>query len=130
MIAVDSSALVAVSLLEPEAEKFLGPLEGSVCLIGWPTLLEVHLVLTSYEKNQALAAIEYWRGGPQVRTIAFDKVLYDAAVDAFDRFGRGRHPARLNFGDCMAYAVAKVHDVPLLYKGTDFASTDIQPALP
>ena len=54
-----------------------------------------------------------------------------AASDAFDRFGKGiGHPAKLNFGDCMAYAVAKVHDVPLLYKGTDFAQTDIRPALP
>jgi ribonuclease VapC len=57
--------------------------------------------------------------------------MYRIAIEAFDRFGRGRgHPAKLNFGDCMAYAVAKAHQVPLLYKGDDFAKTDIATALP
>jgi ribonuclease VapC len=130
VIAVDSSALIAVALAETDADKFIGPLEGSVCLIGWPTLLEVHLVLTGYDKKTALAAVDYWRSGPLIRTIDFDQPLFGAAVEAFDRFGKGiGHPAGLNFGDCMAYAIAKLHDVPLLYKGSDFAHTDIVPAL-
>ena len=57
--------------------------------------------------------------------------MYAAATQAFDRFGKGRgHPAQLNICDCMAYAVASTHGVPLLFKGDDFAQTDIAPALP
>lgn len=131
MIAVDSSAVVAVALAEPDAEKFVAPLEGSVCLVCWPTLLEVHLLLASYGKTTGLAVVESWRSGPDVRIVDFDEHLFSAARHAFDRFGRGTgHPAKLNYGDCMAYAVAKVHGIPLLYKGADFARTDIVPALP
>lgn len=63
------------------------------------------------------------------RLVPFDERHLAAAADAFARFGKGLHPARLNFGDCMAYAVAKVAACPLLYKGDDFARTDIAPAL-
>ena len=59
----------------------------------------------------------------------FTEAHFRLAAAAFDRYGRGRHPAKLNFGDCMAYAVAKAHGVPLLYKGDDFARTDIAAAL-
>ena len=59
----------------------------------------------------------------------FTEAHFRLATAAFDRYGRGRHPAKLNFGDCMAYAVAKAHGVPLLYKGDDFARTDIAAAL-
>jgi ribonuclease VapC len=131
MIAVDSSAVVAVALGEPEAERFATLLEGSVCLVGWPTLLEVQLVLSSYGKPKALRAAELWREGPDVRPIEFDRPLFEIACRAFERYGKGRgSKAKLNFGDCMAYAVARHFDLPLLYKGTDFALTDIRPALP
>jgi ribonuclease VapC len=66
----------------------------------------------------------------EIHVVPFSMRLYHAAVHAFERFGKGRgHPAKLNYGDCMAYAVAKHHEVPLLYKGEDFALTDIRPAL-
>jgi ribonuclease VapC len=129
-MAVDASALVAVALAEADADRYVPVLEGTVCLIGWPTLLEVHMVLARYGKPAALETVQFWQSGPLVRMIAFDQAMFEAARAAFDRFGRGRHPARLNFGDCMAYAIAKVHDVPLLYKGDDFARTDIRAALP
>jgi ribonuclease VapC len=58
-------------------------------------------------------------------TVAFDGVLEAIAADAFDRFGKGRHPAGLNFGDCIAYALAKSRNLPLLFKGNDFSRTDI-----
>jgi ribonuclease VapC len=60
--------------------------------------------------------------------VAFSPEHYEAAVDAFLRFGKGRHPARLNFGDCMSYAIASVAGLPLLYTGSDFSKTDIQAA--
>lgn len=129
MIAVDSSAVLALALDEPDAERFVGPLADVPCVIGWPTLLEIFLVLRSRRKTIALEAADAWRGASNVTAIAFDPSLYLEARAAFERFGKGVHPAGLNFGDCMAYAVAKVHDVPLLFKGTDFALTDIRSAL-
>ncbi|MGA0597168.1 PIN domain-containing protein [Enterovirga sp. CN4-39] len=67
---------------------------------------------------------------PWTRRVAFSVEMFDAAQVAFRRYGRGRgHPAKLNFGDCMSYAVAKVHGIPLLYKGEDFSQTDIVSAL-
>jgi len=131
MIAVDSSAILALAFDEPDAAQFAGPLAGARCIVGWPTLLEVHLVLSGKGKTNALKIAEIWRSGDNVTTMPFDEAAYVVAAAAFDRFGKGRgHPAKLNFGDCLAYAVAKVHDVPLLYKGDDFALTDIRPALP
>jgi ribonuclease VapC len=65
-----------------------------------------------------------------VELIAFDHTLLPIARFAFDRYGKGRHKAALNFGDCMSYAVAKARTVPLLYKGQDFQHTDIESALP
>lgn len=61
--------------------------------------------------------------------VPFDAAMFDAAIDAFARFGKGRgHPAKLNFGDCLSYAVARTHMVPLLFKGNDFIHTDLVPA--
>jgi ribonuclease VapC len=65
----------------------------------------------------------------ELEVVAHDDRLARIASDAFLRFGRGRHPARLNCGDCASYALAKSLNVPLLFKGTDFAKTDIIPAL-
>ncbi|GLK78875.1 hypothetical protein GCM10008174_06160 [Methylopila turkensis] len=63
------------------------------------------------------------------KPVAFWMQMHYIAADAFERYGRGRgHPAKLNFGDCMTYAVAKFHDSPLLFKGDDFTHTDIRPA--
>jgi len=130
MIAVDSSAILAMTLGEPDAKRFVGPLAGAPCMVGWPTLFEVFLVLRGKNKTTALEAAELWLSRPNVTIVAFDQSLYEHARSAFDRFGKGLHPARLNFGDCMSYALAKREDVPLLFKGDDFARTDITPALP
>jgi len=131
MIAVDSSAIMAVVLDEGDAKRFAGPINGTRCVIGWPTLLETHLVLAGQGKVSALEAVSLWMARPNVEKVAFDERLFQAANIAFKQYGKGMgHPARLNFGDCMAYAVAKVHDVPLIYKGADFSHTDIRPALP
>ena len=63
---------------------------------------------------------------PNVTTVAFDGKHYRAAEDAFERFGRGRHPAGLNMGDCFSYAVAAIAKAPLLFKGQDFGRTDLR----
>lgn len=63
-----------------------------------------------------------------VQEVPFGEIHWREAVDAYHRFGKGRHPAALNFGDCMTYAVAKLAGEPLLFQGTDFALTDLEPA--
>jgi len=130
VIALDSSAIVAIALREPEADKFLDVIALRQAIVGAPTLVETHLVL-----SRRTHAFEGFLGRfvspPVVSVVAFTPEMYAVAVDAFDRYGKGRgHRAQLNFGDCLAYAVAKVQNVPLLYKGADFARTDIRPALP
>jgi ribonuclease VapC len=131
MIAVDSSAILAILLGEANADRFAAPLSGMECVIGWPTVFEIHLALFGKGKRVTLEAVDLWRHRPNVAVVPFDEPAFNEARKAFGLFGRGSgHPARLNFGDCMAYAIAKVHDVPLLYKGDDFSHTDIRAALP
>jgi ribonuclease VapC len=91
-------------------------------------VLECFMVLSGRAVADARTAI--WRPLLRmgVRELDFTSVHRQAAEEAFERFGKGRHPARLNLGDCMAYAVARVEGLPLLYTGDDFAKTDIQTA--
>ncbi len=125
MIAVDTSAIIAIALAEPEAEGFDRVVSTEpFIIIGVPTLLEARMMLAGrfgpIAADKAMAMlVESWQ------VIAFTTDHLAAATDAFDRFGKGRHAARLNYGDCMAYAVAEVAGCPLLYKGDDFARTDI-----
>jgi ribonuclease VapC len=125
MIAVDTSVIVAVALREPEAESFQMLLGRQDPLIGWPTLLEARMVLTGKGFANAGAIIDQLASLPNLTRIAFDEKHYRAAEIAFDRFGKGRHPAGLNMGDCFSYAVATVAKVPLLFKGQDFGKTDV-----
>lgn len=129
MIALDTSALVAILHREPEAASFADLLRSQRALIGSPTVLELRMLTSSRspagtadEATELLAIIG-------CDLVPFDEDHLRAAERAFDRFGKGRHPAALNFGDCMAYAVAVVAGCPLLYKGEDFARTDIRSAL-
>lgn len=129
MIALDSSALIALVQNEPEAQRIAERMAAAAkWLIGYPTELELHMV-TAGKSNEAAARQVLHRLIGDAERISFDRVHLTAAQLAFDRFGKGRHPAALNYGDCMAYAVARVANCPLLYKGEDFARTDIRPAL-
>jgi ribonuclease VapC len=131
VIALDTSAIVAIAMEEDEAEAFNRAIAWREAVVGTPTLFEARIVLTDKMPGFADAFLDTFVNPDDVRPIAFSMDMYRLAADAFDRFGKGRgHPAKLNFGDCMAYAVAKFHDVPLLYKGDDFSKTDIRPALP
>lgn len=131
MIALDTSAIVAIALSEDEEERFNRVIATREALVGTPTLVEARMVLTREIPAFVEAYIHDFIGRPSIHPVAFNLAMFEAAAAAFDAYGKGRgHPARLNFGDCMAYAVAKVHDAPLLYKGSDFAHTDIRAALP
>lgn len=130
MIVVDSSALIAILRREPEADGFLRIIaEAEGCLLSSVSLLETSMVLagragdaTSWAELDALIA----RAGIQM--VAQDAELTEAARAAFLRYGRGRHPAALNLGDCASYALAKHHELPLLFKGADFPRTDLRAA--
>jgi ribonuclease VapC len=126
MIAIDTSVILAASLNEPEAELFHALVSREEILIGWPTLLEARMVLSGKNFPNAATIIKQLVDLPNVTTVAFGERHYQAAEKAFDRFGKGRHPASLNMGDCYSYAVAAVAKAPLLFKGHDFGQTDLK----
>lgn len=135
MIAVDSSALVAVAKNEAHS-LFVGELLSSRrCLLSMPTWHEVHSVLRNVAAQNpgfpvdANAFIERFLDLPNFELVALNRDHLNESRLAFDRYGKGQgHPAQLNFGDCISYAVAKVARIPLLFVGDDFSQTDITPA--
>ena len=126
---VDSSAVVAVLLREPERDHLLDRLAASPRRgIGTPTLVETGLVLAARTGERAESLLRGAITELDLTPVVFDDRHRHAALKAFQRYGRGRHPARLNFGDCMSYAVAKVAGAPLLFTGDDFTQTDLTAA--
>lgn len=131
MIALDTSAIVAIAPDEEEADSFDRAIAPEDALIGTPTLLETRLVLMQRMPGFAAEFLRAFVSPAEINSGPFTFDMYESAAKPFGRCGKGcDHPAQLNFGDCMAYAVAKHDDVPLLDKGRDFARTDIRPALP
>ena len=126
---LDTSALVAIILGEPSAEVFGGLVVRSEAVMAAPNVLEAHLVLRKYLGDDANPVITSFLAKLKVAVIPFGEEHSAEATRAFDRFGKGRHPAALNFGDCMAYALAKVSGQALLFADADFALTDIPAAL-
>jgi ribonuclease VapC len=126
---LDSSAIVAIHLKEPGYEKLIEAIEGAeLVVVGAPTVLETAMVLSSRLRRDARPMISTFLRRLNAEVVAFSEEHSEAAAAAFLRFGRGRHPAALNLGDCMAYAVASVASLPLLFKGDDFARTDLDRA--
>lgn len=126
---VDTSALVAVALQEDGWERIVILLDRSEdSKISAMTLLELRIVLSSDRLNLAHLVDDLLRRY-RVNAIDFTAAHADEAARAYRRFGRGRHPARLNFGDCASYATAKLAGEPLLSIGDDFPQTDIESAL-
>ena len=130
LIAVDSSAWVALAWREPEAAAIAAIVESSHCITSPVTMLETHMVLRNRGVADPSVFISALMSMPKLDIVAIGGDHFHAARIAFDRYGKGRgHRAGLNFGDCLSYAVAKVAGVPLLFKGEDFRHTDIEPAL-
>jgi ribonuclease VapC len=96
-------------------------------MISTVNLLEARLVI-AFGKGLPASLVDDFIADYDVEIIPFDKTLSDLAFEAYRRFGKGRHPAKLNMGDCAAYALAKSRGWPLLYKGDDFSQTDIERA--
>lgn len=129
MIALDSSAIVAILLLEAEEAAFRRAIVGSGAIVGAPTLVETRMVLESNLPANAEGRLRAFLTDNGVAIVPFDAAMFGAAIAAFARYGKGRgHPANLNFGDCLSYAVSKIRAVPLLFKGNDFVHTDLVPA--
>jgi ribonuclease VapC len=129
VIAVDTSAIVALLHGEAEADAFAARIAAEdICVVSAVSVLEASIVLARSAGTAAWPELDAMITGFEFQIRPHDAALTQIARDAFLRFGKGRHPARLNFGDCAAYALAKSENCPLLFKGEDFAKTDIAAA--
>lgn len=124
---IDSSAILAIFFREPGAEEILSTiLDADFAGIGSPTAAETGLVLTArLQKNAAGSLLRFFEE-TGIEIVPFSDLHWQRAIDAFSRFGKGRHPAALNFGDCMTYATAALARQPLLCRGDDFRKTDLE----
>jgi ribonuclease VapC len=129
MIAVDTSALVAVVLGEEDAERYLDALQRDPASLSAVSFAEAAIVVEARQGPDATRDLELLVEATIDEIVPADADQALTAVAGWRRFGRGRHPAALNFGDCFSYALARLGDLPLLYKGDDFAQTDIAAAL-
>lgn len=126
---LDSSAMVAILLGEAGHLDLVDRiLQADGARIATPTLVETSLVFAGRRRAKAAGDVEALVHELSVSVAPFGEREWQAAAEAFLRFGRGRHKAGLNFGDCLAYASAKVANDSLLFTGDDFAETDITPA--
>ena len=129
MIVVDSSALVAIVFNEPDAGRLLAPLRENHAAITTASLVEASIVV---EARHGLDGGRDLDRLIELRINTFidvDRAVARAAVSAWRRFGKGRHPASLDFGDCFSYAAASLTASPLLFIGNHFAQTDIASVL-
>ena len=123
---LDTSALLAVLRNEAERAEFVRLIEQSPRrIVSAVSVLEAAMVLEGRRGDDAGADLDLFLQRASIETVAFDRDQLMAARTAFRRFGKGRHAAGLNFGDCAAYALAQWSGEPLLFKGNDFAATDV-----
>ena len=124
---IDSSALIAVLLGEPDAPRVAAAIEaGSPRLLSAANLLEASIVIESRKGEAAGRELDLLLYRTAIRVEPVDHDQAEIARAAWRRFGKGRHPAALNYGDCFAYALAKSRRLPLLFCGEDFARTDVE----
>ena len=129
---IDASAIVAMIAKEPEASSFADAMRGRSGLITSPLAIWEATRGVESARGVALAEaralVQDFAEASSLRVVSIDAEDAQRALDAHERFGKGIHPAKLNFGDCFAYAVARRHKADLLFKGDDFAQTDIRDA--
>jgi len=124
---IDTSALLAIFLAEPERKQFLKLItEAETRLISVASALETGIVLEARRGEAAGREFDLFLHHARVEMVAVDTEQVEVASAAWRRYGKGRHPAALNFVDCFAYALAKVLGEPLLAKGDDFLRTDVE----
>lgn len=129
---IDASALAAILLDEGDAAELYARMQGHSRCITSPLAVWEAVRAVSRARDvtvdEAESAVERLLQVAAIEVSSVDPQLRHLAIDAHARFGKGRHPAALNFGDCFAYACARHAGLPLLYKGDDFSRTDIEPA--
>ena len=126
---IDSSAIIAIFSRENGYQNLVSSMLASHELrIAAPTLLETKIFVIRKFGSGATNLVDELLESLEVEVIAFDSELIDIALEAYSRFGKGRHQAALNFGDCFSYALAKSTDDPLLFTGNDFVHTDLRAA--
>jgi ribonuclease VapC len=127
-VVVDTSAIIAILTGEPERARFIELLaDAADPLISAMTLVESAIVMLARVGPPGVKDLDELLAAAAVRIVAVDSTQAILAREGFERFGKGRAPAALNFGDCFAYALARASGQPLLFKGEDFPQTDIQP---
>lgn len=125
---IDTSALLAILQDEPERRRFNEAIEMAESRrVSAATFVEVSIVIESRFGAEGPRALDRFIERAEIEIMPVDVEQARAARDAFMRFGKGRHVAGLNFGDCFSYALARVLGEPLLFKGEDFARTDLTP---
>jgi ribonuclease VapC len=127
---IDTSAIIAILNDEPERRSFNEAIEKSdVCLLSAAGFVEASIVMENSRGYEGLRDFDLWMAAAGIELAPVDADQAQMARQAFRQFGKGRHPAALNFGDCFSYALAKASGFPLLFKGEDFGKTDIQAAM-
>jgi ribonuclease VapC len=126
---IDTSAIIAILRSEPEAAGLERTVVANpIRLVPATCVLEARMVLVSRRGEHALAEIDLWLARIEADIVPVDADLVNVATQAWLTYGKGRHPAALNFADCFSYALAKRADEPLLFIGKDFSQTDIEAA--
>ncbi|WP_026620397.1 ribonuclease VapC (plasmid) [Ensifer sp. WSM1721] len=126
---IDTSAIVAIAFNEPEAETYEQKVvDAPRRFISAATVLELAIVIEARLGEAGAAELDLWLYRAGVETVAVDTEQIAVARRAWRAYGKGRHPAGLNYGDCFSYALARTRSEPLLYKGDDFSRTDIEAA--
>lgn len=128
MIAIDTSALMAIVMNEPEADACISAIEqADRLLISAVTVAEAQIVASRQNVGEEMTRLVEGLG---FEVIDLNEKSGRSVAEAYEKWGKGAHPAALNFGDCFSYAVAKVNSCRLLYIGEDFSLTDLESALP
>lgn len=126
---IDTSAIVAIALNESDAASLEQRIaEDPVRMISAATMLEAAMVIEARLGEAGGSELDLWLHKIGVEIVAVEAEHADQAPRAWRRFGKGRHPAALNYGDCFSYALATLTGEPLLYKGSDFSQTDMRSA--
>ncbi|GAB4237274.1 MAG: type II toxin-antitoxin system VapC family toxin [Stanieria sp.] len=123
---IDTSAIMAILNLESEATVFINAIASdSIRLMSMGTALELSIIVRSRKEEAGIRELEFFWYKSGINFVNFDENQLKMACYAFEHYGKGRHPASLNFGDCFAYALSKTSGQPLLFKGNDFIQTDV-----
>jgi ribonuclease VapC len=129
-IVADTSAFIAILQKEQDAGVYRQALlEAEKVFISAATAVELHVVVTTRHGAEGILRLNHLFAQPLFEIVDVDKQQMILASHAYERFGKGRHPAKLNFGDLFSYALAKCRNLPLLFKGDDFSKTDLASCL-